>query len=257
VVSKLPVRVFNKVLSNGDMMLLCQADGSAAIWAVQLAHALSGAVTILLVAPPLPSGTPEAFSQVSMGCTVESEAPREICDEPERADQEELERQRLAAAEEKRVLEEEERKKAEEAEQQKRSDMVLFGATASTYLQHQEALRFSQQDFESRNPVYVAFFKDFIQRYGSEGFLEAEGFVVQISDDFETPFQDEAGLVDWCQESGNDDLLTLKLDKAKWANFKASVAAGTAPRGANLEAVQQLLAKMEGEPLKKLSIRKL
>jgi hypothetical protein len=257
VVSKLPVRVFNKVLSNGDMMLLCQVDGSAAIWAVQLAHALSGAVTILLVAPPLPSGTPEAFSQVSMGCTVESEAPREICDEPERADQEDLERQRLAAAEEKRVLEMEERKRVVEAEQQKRNDLAECRLRASTYIEKQEAHNLVQRDFESFSSAYTKHFKDCIQKYGSEGSLEVEGFVVQISDDFESSFQDEAGLVDWCQESGNDDLLTLKLDKLKWANFKASVAAGTAPGGANLEAVQQLLAKMEGEPLKKLSIRKL
>lgn len=252
VVSKLPVRVYNKVLSNGDMMLLCQADGSSAIWAVQLAHALSGAVTILMVAPPLPAGTPEKFDQVSMGCTVEGEAPCEIGDETARAEEE---KKRLE--EERKRLEEEERKRVEEAEQQRRDDMVVFKTTAHTYLEEQESLRLAQMSFESRMPSYVEFFESFIQKYGSDGFVEAEGFAAQLSDDPELPFQDEAGLVDWCQESGNDDLLALKIDKVKWAAFKRSVVAGTAPGAANLEAVQKLLAKMEGEPLKKLSIRKL
>jgi hypothetical protein len=105
--------------------------------------------------------------------------------------------------------------------------------------------------------VYQVFFNGFIQKYGSEGCLEAEGFVVQLSDDFESSFQDEAALIEWCQESGNDDLLTLKLDKVKWAAFKRSVAAGSVPGALNLEAVRTLLAKMEGEPQKKLSIRKI
>jgi hypothetical protein len=244
-VSKLTVQVFSKAESAGDVMLLCRAEGDPSVWSVQQAYALSGAVNILKVAPSVfpvpPAGPPPIPGTAAQSEPVED--PEKV-----RAEQEEQERQRLAAEEQKRL---------EEAEQQKRDDMVLFGTTASTYLEAQEALSRAQMNFDARYPAYQVFFNGFIQKYGSEGCLEAEGFVAQISDDFESSFQDEASIIEWCQESGNDDLLTLKIDRLKWARFKESVAAGNAPGAVKLEEVQKLLAKMEGEPQKKLSIRKL
>jgi hypothetical protein len=253
VVLHLVVEVLSKSLSAGDVMLLCRAEGDPSTWAVQQAYALSGAVTILKVASPV-SPVPPAGPPPIPGTPVQSEP----AEDPEkvRAEQEEQERQRIAAEEQKR-LEEEERKRAAEAEHQKRNDLAEFKLMASTYLEKQEAFSLAQRDFESYSSAYTKHFSDCIQKYGSEGCLEAEGFVVQISDDFESPFQDEAGLIEWCQESGNDDLLTLKLDKVKWAEFKRSAEANSDPGAAALEAIRQHIAKLEGEPLKKLSILKL
>jgi len=252
-VSKLTVQVFSKAESAGDVMLLCRAEGDPSVWSVQQAYALSGAVNILKVAPPV-SPVPPAGPPPIPGTAAQSEPVEDL--EKVRAEQEEQERQRLAAEEAKRLAMEES-KRVEEAEQKKRRDKAEFKLMASSYLEKQEAFSLAQRDFESYSSAYTKHFADCIQKYGSEGCLEAGGFVVQLSDDFESPFQDEAGLIEWCQESGNDDLLTLKIDKVKWARFKESVAAGNAPEAANLEDVLKLLAACEGEPQKKLSIRKL
>lgn len=220
VVSKIPVQVFSKTLSSGDTMLLCRSEGSTDIWAVQLAYALSGAVTILKVAPPTPAGQAATLPEV-----VQEQKPAE------------------------------ETGTDVQAEDPKEREKFL--QLAQEYLSKKEACDQAQSDLDSFSSKHLPYLLDFLVKHGLEGYLEAAGLAVQVSDDFEASFQDESGLVDWCQESGNDDLLVLKLDRVKWANFKASVAAGTAPGGAKLEGVQKLLAKMEGAPLKKLSIRKI
>jgi len=252
-VSKLTVQVFSKAESAGDVMLLCRAEGDPSTWSVQQAYALSGAVNILKVAPSVfpvpPAGPPPIPGTAAQSEPVED--PEKV-----RAEQEEQERQRLAAEEAKRLAMEES-KRAAEAEHQKRNDLAEFRLMASTYLEKQEAFSLAQRDFESYSSAYTKHFADCIQKYGSEGCLEAEGFVVQISDDPEgSPFQDEAALIEWCQESGNDDLLTLKIDKVKWARFKEQVEKGSSPEAGRLD-VRVVLAQMEGEPQKKLSIRKL
>lgn len=216
VVSKIPVQVFSKTLSEGDTMLLCRSEGSTDIWAVQLAYALSGAVTILKVAPPTPAGQAATLPEVP--------PPEEPSTDVQPEDPKELE---------------------------------AFLQLAQEYLSKKEARDQAQSDLDSFSSKHLPYLLDFLVKHGLEGYLESAGLAVQVSDDFEASFQDEAGLVDWCQESGNDDLLVLKLDKVKWANFKASVVAGAAPGGASLEPVQKLIAKMEGVPLKKLSIRKI
>lgn len=241
---KLTVQVSSKSQSGGDVMLCCN-DSQGGVWSVTQAAVLRGDIPLAPAeAPPPVEATPEppvepaAPEPAPSAPEPQQEAPAPT---PEPAPEPSPEPAPAPAAEEQEVKKKRKQLFPEERE---------FCRIAGEYIDLKEAAEIARNRFESFASAHEKQLLEFIQRKGTEGYIELGKISGQVSSDpTRGVVYDEAAIVEWCMENGCDQVLKMSFDSAKWDLFKKSLTSPSA---------EEFVKRFEtGEAEKVLSLRKL
>jgi len=235
--SHLTVQIVGKEIPQDDVMLVCRADGSTALWSVAEHVVLSGQVKLLKLAPVEPSMGPLGFKP--------EDGPRDFQDPgydyfgEERA--------------------------ADESRQRELQAKEQFLKDVGEYVAKRDACKEAAAEFERvrdavRGPV-MAYVRAVgtPSEYGRSGLSVQEGgFEVQISETPAPTFidRDEAKIHEWLAENGYDDCLRLSVDFEKWEELRDDVGddgQSIVPR----EFVQEVEKSRTGEATERLLINPL
>jgi len=199
-VEDLTVQVLQKEVVQGDVMLICRAEGGEALWAVQEKQVLAGHVRVLKLSPVEPSMGALGFKP--------DDGERDI-DEPE-----------YDYFEEQRLQEEQAQLRVKYCE-----DLQRYAAARDAQAEYKKA--FEEVQKELRAPLMA-----YVKEHGVESepgkpskYLEDGGFAAQVvvSVGDTVIKRDEARIVEWLTANGFDDCLRLVLDVPKWNALKGEV----------------------------------
>lgn len=202
VASKLPVQVVTKEVSGqGDVMLICRAEGGSALWSVQEAQVISGAVKLLKLAPVNPTLESEASRP--------ADGPREIEDPDYNYFEEERQVQ--------------EQKEAQEAERQE------YGERLGRYTTANQRKKNAAKEFEDvRTEEYDKLYA-YVQKYGEpseKGKADWQiidfdhcAHIVRRPGDSGTKRNTEA-IIQWLLDNEMTDCLKDALDVQAWEQAK-------------------------------------
>jgi hypothetical protein len=228
--SGLKVLVSSKVPSGNDILLCC-LDASGGTWGVTQSAVLSGLVPIV-VEQDL-AGSVEEPAPTPEPAVAEPEPAQEPTPEPPATEEP------LPPKPSKKSI-----------------PLTEFIYLAERYVELKDTFEIARNSFESFADLHERTLVQFIQQNGEDGYFKSkDGKIVgQVSSDpARGVVYDEDAIIAWCQENGQDDLLTLKFDVAKWTLFKESLGEALYTEG-----FKEILAKVEsGEAATSFSIRKI
>lgn len=202
IADKLPVQVVTKEVSGqGDVMLICRAEGGTALWSVQEAQVLSGAVKLLKLAPVNPTLESEASRP--------ADGPRQIED----PDYNYFEEQR----------------REQEVQEARESERKEYGERLSRYTTANRRKKNAEKEFETvRTEEYDKLFS-YVKKHGEPSEpgkhdwqvidFDHCAHIVRRPGDSGIKRNTEV-IIQWLLDNEMTDCLTDALDVAAWEKAK-------------------------------------